>query len=336
MRPALTTPLATLLLAGTALAGPYGETRFPGDASVIDVTDPMWGVIPNDGKDDSAALQRLFDLMTPSSKVVYFPDGRYDLSREVILRKRDYAAEAEALEHEGWTERTEGGRTFLVAERTASTPKAAGRITYRFDGISGNRRIRFSYRFPDEGANRFSYRLNGGAWREAGRAGDGAWRDDAVFADGVRVETGENVLEIAVGEAGVEIDAVRLDYGSAYLADTIIQGQSRRGTVLRLSDGLTGGDGAPFGGAALAWEPGVEQLFRTAVRSLTIDVGRNNPEADGLRFHGNNQSTVADVLIRAPAGSGDVGLDLAHTAAIGPILVRDLQVRGFDVGVHAG
>ena len=135
-------PLLCLALAGTALAQEPG--RFPADAGVIDVTGPLWGAIPDDGLDDSAAIQRNFDLMTPSSKIVYFPDGQYDLAKPLELAKKDIEARAVDLEYTGWEKRVVEGRDALVAVAAGTGPEDAGRITYRFDAISGKRRVRFS------------------------------------------------------------------------------------------------------------------------------------------------------------------------------------------------
>ena len=328
------------LLALLMPAAAQEAVRFPADAGVIDVTDPMWGAIPNDGQDDSAAIQRVFDLMTPSGKIIYFPAGRYDLATPVQLRKRDIGTQAEDATFEGWEAREDGERTYLAATRASADPEGAARITYRFDAIGGVRRFRLDHRVPGEGARRFAWRMNGGEWVTTGKAfgGNAAWRDRDIFST-VRLETGENVLEIAALDAGLEIDAISFDYGAAYVSNTIVQGAGRAGpnaTTLYLMDGATEADGSPVARAAIGWEAGVEQFFRTAVRDLKIVVGRNNPEADGLAFHGNNQATVADVTIAARQGSGDVGLDLAHSAGIGPILVQRVSVRGFDVGIHSG
>ena len=47
----------------------------------------------------------------------------------------------------------------------------------------------------------------------------------------------------------------------------------------------------------------------------------------------NNQGGVYDVSIVSGDGRGLVGLDLAYTDEQGPMLVRNVSVKGFDVGV---
>jgi len=110
----------------------------------------------------------------------------------------------------------------------------------------------------------------------------------------------------------------------------IFQGQSRRKTVLRLKDDLDHAD------AVIDFRAGPAQFFRNAVRNLTIDIGRGNPQASGLKFNASNQGTVAHVTIRSPAGQGQVGLDMRHSDEVGPLLVRDIEVVGFEVGIWTG
>ncbi len=311
--------------------------RFPADAGVIDVTDPFFGANPNDALDDTAAIQRVFDLISPRGQIVFFPAGTYRISSEIYLRKTDFNTEAESLVSSGWLSVTEGGRSFLRATGANVDPDLAGRMTFNFDAIKAGRVLRLSHRVPSDNGNSFYYRINGGAWQTNTRPfnGDTSWRVDNVVATNIPLVTGSNRLEIAARENGFEIDNIKVGYLGNYLNNVILQGESAATTTLKLQDNLSVG-GAPFNGAIVRWESGVEQFFRTAVRDLTFDVGANNPQADGLKFHGNNQSTVANVRFVGLAGSGDVALDLAHTAAIGPILVRDVSVEGFAVGIHSG
>ena len=80
--------------------------------------------------------------------------------------------------------------------------------------------------------------------------------------------------------------------------------------------------------------------FRNSVRSLTLDTGDGNPHAVGINFMSNNQGTLKDVLIIAgdgdldgEDGDGLVGIHL-RTNEIGPCLLTDVEVRGFDRSVE--
>ncbi|MEM1012471.1 MAG: glycosyl hydrolase family 28-related protein [Planctomycetota bacterium] len=325
---------------------------FPADAGVIDVTqvildpsDPTKKITPDDDVDDTALLQTLINRLTPSGKIVYFPDGQYDISDQLFLEKLDFETEAEALNYDPayWQVGTDGSRTYIESIQSGKDPAgnfpdpAAPVMTYSFEAFAGTRRFRVDGQASGGASDSFYWRLNGGEWRLRNLyTGSGNWFDRRVVADNLLLVDGTNTLDIVPRDVGLRIDAISLDYPDAYLNDVIFQGQSEEGTVFKLEDNLLDAGGNAFDGAIIAWDTGVEQFFRTGVRNLTLDVGSGNPEADGLRFHGNNQSTISDVTIRAAAGSGDVGLDLVHSAGIGPILVQDLTVDGFDVGIHTG
>jgi hypothetical protein len=78
---------------------------------------------------------------------------------------------------------------------------------------------------------------------------------------------------------------------------------------------------------------GVAQRFRNAIRTLTVDTGSGNSGAAGIQFMANNQGTMRGVEIVSGDGQGTIGLDLAYNNEIGPQLIRDLRVVGFDYGV---
>ena len=75
------------------------------------------------------------------------------------------------------------------------------------------------------------------------------------------------------------------------------------------------------------------QRFRNAVRDLTIEIGAGNPQAIGMQFNASNQGTIRNVTLRAAKGSGLIGLDMGFTDEIGPLLVRNLTVEGFETGI---
>lgn len=117
---------------------------------------------------------------------------------------------------------------------------------------------------------------------------------------------------------------------------TILEGESTSGTIIRLKDATPGFDNKAARKPVVFTGRSPAQRFRNAVRSLTIDVGSGNPGASALQFNASNQGTVRDVHLRAPDDSGDTGLDMAFTGEIGPLLVHNLTVSGFDYGVRTG
>ncbi|MDF1740325.1 MAG: glycosyl hydrolase family 28-related protein [Verrucomicrobiales bacterium] len=75
------------------------------------------------------------------------------------------------------------------------------------------------------------------------------------------------------------------------------------------------------------------QRFRNAVRDLTIRIRKDNWNAIGMQFNASNQGGIRNVTIESENGSGKIGLDLGHTDEIGPLLVKNLTVDGFEVGI---
>lgn len=67
---------------------------------------------------------------------------------------------------------------------------------------------------------------------------------------------------------------------------------------------------------------------------MTINVGKENPGAIGIQFNASNQGTIRNVRIVSEDRQGRIGLDLGHSNEIGPLLVRNLTVEGFDEGIR--
>ena len=113
-----------------------------------------------------------------------------------------------------------------------------------------------------------------------------------------------------------------------------IQGDGPDATVIRLKDGTFRNPANPR--AVLSSGPhGSADWFACYTSDLTIDVGTGNDGAIGLRFFSNNTGAVRRVDVKSGDGRGLMGLQLGYNDMNGPLLVQDLRVRGFRVGVHA-
>ncbi|MEO1575743.1 MAG: glycosyl hydrolase family 28-related protein, partial [Pseudomonadota bacterium] len=114
---------------------------------------------------------------------------------------------------------------------------------------------------------------------------------------------------------------------------TVLQGQSRDGTVIQLADAAPGYTD-PASPRAMLWTgTGAAQRFRNAVRDLTLHTGSGNAGAVGMQFKANNQGGIFNVRIVDGDNSGVRGIDFRYANEIGPLLVRDVVVEGFNVGV---
>lgn len=114
-----------------------------------------------------------------------------------------------------------------------------------------------------------------------------------------------------------------------------LAGQNPVKTIIRLKDGVFTDTTKP---QSMMWCGGFGSAdwFHNYVQDLTFDVGRNNPGAIGLQFYSNNTGAVRNVAIVSQDGKGSTGLDLAHRDMNGPLLVRNVVVKGFEVGIRTG
>jgi hypothetical protein len=117
---------------------------------------------------------------------------------------------------------------------------------------------------------------------------------------------------------------------------TILQGASTNGTVIKLQDDAPAYQDSDNPQSLIYTGPAPAQRFRNGIRNLSIDTGNGNPGAIAIQFNASNQGTVRDVKIRSGDGSGLYGLDFGFTDEIGPLLVKNVEIEGFDVGIRTG
>jgi hypothetical protein len=116
-----------------------------------------------------------------------------------------------------------------------------------------------------------------------------------------------------------------------------LQGQNETKVVLRLKDSATGFDVEATPRPMLTFgSHGSADWFGNSVSNMTFDTGENNPGAIGLQFFSNNFGGIREVTIRAGGanGAGAIGLDLGYNDQNGPLLVKQLTVVGFQVGIR--
>jgi hypothetical protein len=123
--------------------------------------------------------------------------------------------------------------------------------------------------------------------------------------------------------------------GQANWGHTLLRGEDRDATILKLRDGVFADARNP---RAMMWCGGFGSAdwFHNQVENLTFEVGPGNPGAVALQFYANNTGAVRDCRFVAAPGSGAVGLDLAHRDMNGPLLVKNCVVEGFRTGVSTG
>ncbi|WP_428386209.1 glycosyl hydrolase family 28-related protein [Mucisphaera sp.] len=117
---------------------------------------------------------------------------------------------------------------------------------------------------------------------------------------------------------------------------TILQGAGSDLSIIKLADDAPGFNDVTNRKGVINTGAAPAQRFRNAIHNLTVNTGSGNSGAAGIQFIANNQGTVKDVKIKSGDGAGAVGLDLSFTDEIGPAMIRDIHVDGFDVGIKIG
>lgn len=117
---------------------------------------------------------------------------------------------------------------------------------------------------------------------------------------------------------------------------TILQGESVGGTHIVLQDNAYGYDNPDAPRSILYTGVGSYPHDRNSIRDLTLHTGKGNPGAIGIRFNANYQGTILNVKILSGDGSGVAGIDMNYTDNIGPLLIKNVEIQGFDVGILTG
>lgn len=166
--------------------------------------------------------------------------------------------------------------------------------------------------------------------RALGVKGDGASDDTAALRSVFKAHNGGGQVILLRAGTYLISDTIRFE-GNFW--NTILQGEGPERTVIRLKASSPGFGDAAKHKAMLYTGKNPAQRFRNAVRDLAIEVEAGNPGAIGLDFCANNQGCVRNVTIRAlDPRTGAVGLGLIQME-VGPLLVQDLRVEGFAIGV---
>ena len=72
--------------------------------------------------------------------------------------------------------------------------------------------------------------------------------------------------------------------------------------------------------------------YQNYIETMTIDTGHNNPGAVGADYLASNVGAIRGVRIVAPDGKGKTGILLTRKW-IGPALIKDVSIEGFDTGI---
>lgn len=164
-----------------------------------------------------------------------------------------------------------------------------------------------------------------------GAKGDGQTDDTAAIQKALNDSTNPDNPKLVYVPNGTYMVSDTLRWAGRQTR-TVLQGQSERGAIIKLRDRAFPDPATP---KAVIWTGEFPpQRFRNAIRNLTIDSGKGNNGAIGCQFNASNQGILREVTIRSGDGAGCIGLDMGYTGDVGPLMVKNLTVDGFDVGIY--
>ncbi len=167
--------------------------------------------------------------------------------------------------------------------------------------------------------------------------GDGVTDDTAAIQQALDDHPNQGAIVYLPNGVYLVSDTLRWPHGKGGGAEekrTVLHGQNRAATVIKLRDACPGFEDPRHPQGVIWTGQAPAQRFGNEIHHLTVDTGVDNPGACGIQFIANNQGGVYDVTVVSGDGQGVAGLDLGYTDEQGPCLLKNVRVQGFDIGVH--
>jgi len=164
--------------------------------------------------------------------------------------------------------------------------------------------------------------------------GDGVIGDTAAIQRALDDHPSQGAIIYLPNGVYLVSDTLRWGGKDSQQKQTVLQGQSRGGTILKLRDNCAGFTNPRKPKALVYTGHAPAQRFGNEVHNLTVDTGTGNIGACGVQFIANNQGGMYDVTIVSGDGFGVVGLDMGYTDEQGPCLIKNVKVVGFDTGIR--
>ncbi len=176
--------------------------------------------------------------------------------------------------------------------------------------------------------------------RDYGAKGDGTTDDTTAIRQAVQENlTKHRTLFFPAGTYSVS-DAIEWkgkdDVFGAFLT---WQGEGTNKTIIKLKDNSSGFNDpsqpkpiARPGSLGTSGNGAGNRAHNNYIFDMTFDTGKGNPGAIGVDFNASNTGAIENVVIISGDGKGAVGLDL--TREVGPCLIKNVTVRGFDIGIR--
>ena len=175
--------------------------------------------------------------------------------------------------------------------------------------------------------------------KDFGAKGDGVTDDTAAIQAALNAyPNGGRIIYLPNGTYLVS-DTLSWSAGTGIGDDyknTILQGQSQSGAIIKLKNSAASFNDADNPKSVIFTGPAPAQRFGNSIRTLTVDTGTGNAGAIGVQFNASNQGSMRQVTIQSGDLQGVAGLDFDFADEIGPLLVKDVTVKGFQYGIRSG
>lgn len=112
-----------------------------------------------------------------------------------------------------------------------------------------------------------------------------------------------------------------------------LEGDGVDKTIILLKDNCTGYTSSTKPKEMVNFGSGVAQRFHQVIKDMTFNTGIGNAGAIALKYTSNNQGGMFNVKIKSGDGDGITGLDLEYIGENGPLLIKNVEVDGFNYGI---
>ena len=170
-------------------------------------------------------------------------------------------------------------------------------------------------------------------------------KDFGAVGDGVANDTAAIQKALNDGRSDASMNyygrpsALYFPAGTYLVSDTLhwigccmtLQGAGSSTSIIRLAPS-SGGFADKNNKKPLILTPLGNESFHQNVWDLGLQIGANNAGAVALNYVSNNSGAVHNVKITSDDGGASAGIDLTRQYA-GPLMIKNVEVRGFDVGI---